>query len=41
MNLVFTATVIVTKHFIVEPMVGVALTDESFTIVGLRLPYRF
>jgi hypothetical protein len=41
MNLVFTATIIVTKHFLVEPMVGVALTDESFTIIGLRLPYRF
>jgi hypothetical protein len=41
MNLVFTTTVIVTKNFSVEPIVGVGLTNESFTIVGLRLPYRF
>jgi hypothetical protein len=41
MNLVFTTTVMVTKSFSVEPIVGVGLTNESFTIVGLRLPYRF
>jgi hypothetical protein len=41
MNLVFTTTVMVTNNFFVEPIVGVGLTPESFTIVGLRLPYRF
>ena len=41
MNLLFTTTVQVTKNFFIEPLVGVALTDESFTIVGLRVPYRF
>jgi hypothetical protein len=41
MNLVFTTTVMVTKNFSVEPLVGVGLTDESFTLIGLRLPYRF
>ena len=41
MNLLFTTTVLVTKNFFIEPLVGVALTDQSFTIVGVRLPYRF
>jgi len=41
MNLFFTTTVLVTKNFFIEPLVGVALTDQSFTIVGLRVPYRF
>ena len=41
MNLIFTTTIIVTKNFSVEPLVGVGLTDESFTMIGLRLPYRF
>jgi hypothetical protein len=41
MNLIFTTTIIVTKHFSIEPLVGLGLTDESFTMVGLRLPYRF
>jgi hypothetical protein len=41
MNLVFTTTIIVTKKFSVEPIVGVGMTNESFTIIGLRLPYRF
>jgi hypothetical protein len=41
MNLIFTTTVMVTKNFTVEPLVGVGLTDESFTLIGLRLPYRF
>jgi hypothetical protein len=41
MNLVFTTTVLVTKNFSVEPLVGVGLTNESFTLIGLRLPYRF
>jgi hypothetical protein len=41
MNLIFTTTIIVTKQFSIEPLVGLGLTDESFTMVGLRLPYRF
>jgi len=41
MNLFFTTTVLVTKILFVEPLVGVALTDQSFTVVGLRVPYRF
>ena len=41
MNLFFTTTVLVTKNLFVEPLVGVALTDQSFTVVGLRVPYRF
>jgi hypothetical protein len=41
MNLVFTTTVLVTKKLFLEPFVGVGLTENSFSIVGLRLPYRF
>jgi hypothetical protein len=41
MNLLFTTTVLVSKNFSVEPIVGIGLTNESFAIVGLRLPYRF
>jgi hypothetical protein len=41
MNLLFTTTVIVTKKFSIEPIFGVPLTDQSFTIVGIRIPYRF
>jgi hypothetical protein len=41
MNLFFTTTVLVTKRFFIEPVVAVALTDQAFTIIGLRIPYRF
>jgi hypothetical protein len=41
MNLFFTTTVLVTKRFFIEPVVGVALTDQAFTIIGIRIPYRF
>jgi hypothetical protein len=41
MNIVFTTTVMVTKKLFIEPLVAVALTEESFTIVGVRIPYRF
>jgi len=41
MNLLFTTTVLVTKKFFIEPLVGVGLTEQSFTIIGLRVPYRF
>ena len=41
MNVIFTTTVVVTKKLTIEPFVGVPLTDQSFTIFGLRLPYRF
>jgi len=42
MNLLFTATVLLTRQVFVEPVVGVALTDDAFdAIVGLRIPYRF
>jgi hypothetical protein len=41
MNLVFTTTVLVTKHFFIEPFVSIALTSESFTSIGVRMPYRF
>ena len=41
MNLIFATTIMVTKQLFVEPLVGVGLTEQSFTIVGVRLPYRF
>jgi len=41
MNLLFTTTVLITKNFFVEPIVGVGLTENSFAIVGIRFPYRF
>jgi len=41
MNLIFTTTVQVTRNLFIEPLVGVGLTEQSFTLVGLRLPYRF
>ena len=41
MNTVFTATVQINKDLFIEPFVGVGMTDESFSLVGLRLPYRF
>jgi hypothetical protein len=41
MNLVFTVTVLVTKKLFIEPLVAVGLTENSFTIVGLRIPFRF
>lgn len=41
MNLIFTSTVLVTKQLFIEPLVGVGLTEQSFTIIGLRVPYRF
>ena len=41
MNLVFTVTVLVTKSLFIEPLVAVGLTENSFTIVGLRIPFRF
>jgi hypothetical protein len=41
MNLLFTTTVQVTKNFYIEPVVGVGLTENSFTIIGLRVPYLF
>ena len=39
-NLVFTTTVLVTKKLFIEPFVGVGLTEQSFAIIGLRIPYR-
>jgi hypothetical protein len=41
MNLVFTTTVLVTKKLFLEPFAGVGMTENSFSIVGLRVPYRF
>jgi hypothetical protein len=41
MNLLFTTTIIVTRRFSIEPVVGVPLTNESFTSIGIRIPYRF
>ena len=41
MNLVFTVTMLVTKRLFIEPLVAVGLTENSFTIVGLRIPFRF
>jgi hypothetical protein len=40
MNLVFTTTVLVTKKLFIEPFIGVGLTEQSFAIIGLRIPYR-
>ena len=39
MNLVFTVTVMVTKKLFIEPLVAVGLTENSFTIVGVRIPF--
>jgi hypothetical protein len=41
MTLLFTTTVIVSKNFFLEPIVGVGLTERSFAIVGLRMPMTF
>ena len=41
MNVIFTSTIQVNKDFFIEPLVGVGMTDQSFTLVGVRLPYRF
>ena len=41
MTLLFTTTVLVTKKLFIEPVVGVALTETSFTTIGVRIPYRF
>ena len=41
MNLLFTTTIIVTRRFSVEPVVGIPLTSESFAFIGIRVPYRF
>jgi hypothetical protein len=41
MNLLFTTTVIITRRFSIEPVVGVPLTNQSFSFVGIRIPYRF
>jgi hypothetical protein len=41
LNLVFTTTIVVTKRFSIEPLIGVPLTSESFTMLGIRIPYRF
>jgi hypothetical protein len=40
MNLYFTTTVVVTKDFFIEPVIGVPLTEQSFTIIGIRVPLR-
>jgi hypothetical protein len=41
MNLLFTTTIIVTRRFSLEPVVGIPLTSESFAFIGIRVPYRF
>jgi hypothetical protein len=41
MNLLFSTTILVTNKLFVEPIVGIPLTDRSFSIVGIRIPYRF
>jgi hypothetical protein len=41
MNLLFSTTILVTNKLFVEPIVGIPLTDRSFAIVGIRIPYRF
>jgi hypothetical protein len=40
LNVIFTTTVLVTKELFIEPFVGVGLTEQSFTIIGIRIPYR-
>ncbi|HZS11634.1 MAG TPA: transporter, partial [Nitrospirales bacterium] len=40
MNLYFTTTVVVTKNFFIEPVVGIAMTDTAFTTIGIRMPFR-
>ena len=41
MALLFTTTVVVSKNFFLEPIVGVGLTERSFAVVGLRMPMTF
>lgn len=41
MNVFFTTTVMVTKNLFIEPLIGIGLTEQSFTIIGVRIPYRF
>ena len=41
MNLIFTTTVQVTRRLFIEPLVGVALTEQSFTLVGLTRTLPF
>jgi hypothetical protein len=41
MTLIFTTTVVVSKNFFLEPIVGVGLTERSFAILGLRMPMTF
>jgi hypothetical protein len=41
MNVFFTTTVMVTKKLFIEPLIGIGLTEQSFTIIGVRIPYRF
>jgi hypothetical protein len=41
MTLMFTTTVVVSKNFFLEPIVGVGLTERSFAVVGLRMPMTF
>jgi hypothetical protein len=41
MNVFFTTTVMVTKNLFIEPLIGIGLTEQSFTVIGVRIPYRF
>lgn len=41
-NLLFSTTILATKKLILEPIVGIGLTDDAFdATIGLRIPYRF
>jgi hypothetical protein len=41
MNLLFSTTILITNKLFIEPNVGIPLTDRSFSIAGIRIPYRF
>jgi len=41
MNVFFTTTVMITNKLFIEPLIGIGLTEQSFTIIGVRIPYRF
>jgi len=41
MNAVFTTTILVTKNLFIEPLIGIGMTEQSFAMFGVRIPYRF
>ena len=41
-SLLFSTTILITRKLIVEPLVGIGMTEEAFDATfGFRIPYRF